>query len=202
MPLVGAVLGGDHDRPGGGPARVRVFIRGTHGKFLNAIGGEVLQEPANPVVGVVGAVHREFVVQARASPSGDGGDARLGGIGRLDRFGSGHQVSDVGEAACRERKGFQVPAADDALANRTRRVNRLGRDRGRIRLHVDRLARVFRFERDRDIAHQADGDVDIGRGLGKTFGRHSHAIGARQQSLNAEFSAVICHCLAGDGRSL
>ena len=129
VPLVGAVLGGDHDRPGRGPAGVGIFIRRAHGKFLNAIGREILQEATDPVVGVVGAVDRQFVVQARASAGRNSGDSRFGRIGRLDRLGSGHKVSDVGEAARRERKSFQVPAADDALMHRTRRVNRLGRYR-------------------------------------------------------------------------
>src|ERR1700682_3713080 len=62
VPLVGAVLGGDHDRPSGGPTGVSIFVRRAHSKFLNAIGREVLQEAADPVVGVIGAVDGQFVV--------------------------------------------------------------------------------------------------------------------------------------------
>ena len=58
-----------------------------------------------------------------------------------------------------------------------------------------------KVERDRDIAHHTDCDVYIGRGLRETFGRNSYVIGARKQTLNAKFSAIICYRLAGDGRS-
>ena len=77
----------------------------------------------------------------------------------------------LAKAAGRERKRFQILAADYAPMHSARRVNRLGRDRGRIPLHIDRLAGVLQFERDGDIAHHADGDIDIGGGLGKTFSR-------------------------------
>src|ERR1019366_9765771 len=115
VPNVGAVLGGDHYRPGRGPAGFGVFVRRAHGKFLNAIGRKVLQEAADPVVGVVGAVDGELVVQAGASAGGDSSNARLSGIGRFDGLGSGYEVSDIGEAAGRERKSFQVATADHAL---------------------------------------------------------------------------------------
>ena len=58
VPVVGASPGGDHYRSGGGPARVGIFIRSAHGKFLNAIGREVLQESSDPIVGVIRAVDR------------------------------------------------------------------------------------------------------------------------------------------------
>ena len=42
VPMVGNVFGSDHHGSSGGLAGVGVFIRGAHGKFLNAIGREIL----------------------------------------------------------------------------------------------------------------------------------------------------------------
>ena len=50
VPLVGAVLGGDHHGGGRGAAGVRVFLRRAQGKFLDGVGREVLQESADPVI--------------------------------------------------------------------------------------------------------------------------------------------------------
>jgi hypothetical protein len=81
VPVVGTVPGGDDDRAGRGPAGVSILVRGANREFLEAIRREVLQEAADPVVGVIGAIDGEFVVQTRASTGGDGGDARLGRVG-------------------------------------------------------------------------------------------------------------------------
>ena len=58
VPAVGAALRGDHHGSSGGPACVSVLVRGAHSEFLNAIGREILQKAADPVVGVIGAVDR------------------------------------------------------------------------------------------------------------------------------------------------
>ena len=42
---------------------------------------------------------------------------------------------------------------------------------GRISLDRDGLSSGRRFESDTDIAHEANGDVDVGLGLGKSLGR-------------------------------
>ena len=62
VPFVGATLGGDHDRSSGGPACVGILIRRAHGKFPYAIGREILQKAADPIVGVVGSVDRQFII--------------------------------------------------------------------------------------------------------------------------------------------
>src|ERR1700730_616814 len=57
VPVVGAVLRGDDHRSSGGAAGVRIFLRGGDGKLLDRFRRIVLQETADPVIGVVGAVN-------------------------------------------------------------------------------------------------------------------------------------------------
>ena len=68
MPIVGAALGGDDHGPGGRAAGVGIFLGGLHREFLNGIGREILQEPANPIVGVVHAIDRKRVVKPELPP--------------------------------------------------------------------------------------------------------------------------------------
>ena len=49
-----------------------------------------------------------------------------------------------------------------------------------------------------DIAHHADRDVHLGRGLGKTFGSYGDTIGTGEQAFNAEFPSRIRCRLASD----
>ena len=191
------MLRGDYDRPGSRPARVGVFIRGAYGKFLNAIGREILQEATDPVVGVVGAIDRQFIVQAGASTGGNGGNARLGGVRWLDGLGSRHKVSDVCKTARRQRKRFEVVAADYASMHRARRINRLRRNRGGNPLHIHRLTAARQLERNSEITHHADGHIHVGRGVGKTFGGYRDSIRSGQQPLDAKFPPLIGCGLAG-----
>src|SRR5579872_448391 len=50
VPLVRAVLGGDHDGASSGAARVGVFLSRSNGKFLNGFRRKILEEAADPVV--------------------------------------------------------------------------------------------------------------------------------------------------------
>ena len=109
MPVIGSALGRDHDRSRRGSARVGVFLGRAHRKFLNRVRREILQKSANPIVGVVAAIDGKIVVQSGTSAGRNRRDARLGRIGRLDRFCSRRQIGDVGEAARRQRKGLQDP---------------------------------------------------------------------------------------------
>src|SRR6202043_2144193 len=115
---------------------VGIFLRGAHGEFLNYFRGEILQEASDPVIRIVGAVDREFVVQARTSTGGDRGDARLRWVGGFDRFRAGHEVSDVGEAARGERESLEVLTGNYALVNGAGQINGLGGDRRSLRLNV------------------------------------------------------------------
>ena len=128
-----AALGRDDDRSRGCAAGVGVFVRRAHGKFLNRVGRKILQKAANPVVGIVAAIDREIVIQARTSAGGNRSDARLGGIGRFDRLGARREIGDVGEAARGERQRLQILAADDSLMHHADQIDGLGRDRGGLR---------------------------------------------------------------------
>ena len=122
MPLVGAAPRGDDNRTRGGASGIGVSLRGAKGKFLNGIGRKVLQEAANIVVGIVAAINGNFIVESGAAAGRNRGDARLRGIGRLDRFGSRREIGDVGKTARGERDVLQILVIHDGLVHRARGV--------------------------------------------------------------------------------
>src|SRR6202030_4350254 len=71
VPFVGATLGVDDDRSRRCPARVGVFVGGANREFLNRVRRKILQKSANPVVGVVAAVHGKIIVQSGTSSGGN-----------------------------------------------------------------------------------------------------------------------------------
>ena len=136
VPFVSATFGGDHDGARGGASGIGIFLSGLKGEFLNGIRREVLQEAANPVIGVVAAIDGELVVETGAASGGDGGDARLGGIGRFDGFSSRDKVSDISEAARGERESFEIVACDYALVNGAGEIDDLRGDGGWLGLNA------------------------------------------------------------------
>ncbi len=88
-----------------------------------------MQESANPVIGIVSAVDGKFVVQTGAAAGGHCGDARFGGIGGLDRFRPGGEVSNVGKAAGGKRNAFEILRSDNRLVHGARRIDGLGGNR-------------------------------------------------------------------------
>ena len=126
--LVAAVAGGDDDAGGRGATGVGVGTGGANGKLLDGVHRNVLQEAANPVIGVVGAIHAEFVVESTAATGADGSDARLGGITGLNRLSARRQVGDVGKAARGQRERGKVLTADDDLVHGAGGVHRFGGD--------------------------------------------------------------------------
>ncbi len=103
------------------------------------IGREILQKAADVVVRIVAAVDREHVVESGTAAEGDRGNARLGGVGRLDRLGSRDQVGDVGEAAHRQRNCCQILRGDYAAMYGAAGIHGLGDDGRCLRLHIQRL---------------------------------------------------------------
>ena len=164
VPVVGAALSGDDDGAGGGAAGVGVLLAGADGELLDGVGGEVLEEASDVVVGVVAAVDGELVVEAGAAASGDGGNARLGGVGGLDGLGARGEVGDVGEAARGEREGLEVFGGDDALMDAAGEVDGLGGDGGAVRGDGDGLLDLRGLQGDGEVADGADGDGDVGGG--------------------------------------
>ena len=159
-----------------------------------------MQKAADPIVGIVRAIDRQLVIQSRAAAGGNGGDARLGGIGRLDWFGSRNEIGDVGKTARRQRQSLQVLAANYATAHCACRVNGFGRDRRRVSLHGDGFAGIFRLQRNRDIANHADRNIHVGGSLSKTFSGYGDVIGPGQQSLKAKLSTLVSSRRASDRR--
>ena len=202
MPVVSAALRADDHGGSGSAANVRIRLRGLHGEFPNYIGRKVLQEAADVVVRIVGAVHRELVVQPGASTSGHRGNARLGRVGRLDRLRARHHVGNVSEAAGRQRNGLQVLARNDSSINGIRGIEHLGSDGGRFRLHINGLLNGFRTQRDQDVAHVTHLHRHIGTGLGKPFGIDGYAVVSRHQVGKSELSAAVGGCLAGNAGSI
>ena len=86
VPLVGPALGGDDHGCGGRPAGVRILLRRADRKFLDRIGRKILEKAANPIIGIVAAVHGIFIIEARTAAGGKRGSTGFGGIGRLKRF--------------------------------------------------------------------------------------------------------------------
>ena len=176
MPLVGATFGGDHDGAGGGTSGIGIFLSGLKSEFLNGIRREVLQEAANPVIGIIAAIDGEFVVEAGTASSGDGGDACLSGIGRFDRFSTGNKVSDVGEAARGQREVFEIVTGDYALVNGAGEIDDLRGDGGRLRLNLDGLLHGRWRHGDGDVANCGDGDYDVGLRWGEAGGVYRDVI--------------------------
>src|SRR3984893_12439819 len=113
MPFVGAAVGGNHNGTSRRAAGVGILQHRAYGELADCFGREVLQKAANVVIGVVAAVNGEVVVEAGTPTGGDCSDARFRGIGRLDRFGAGREVGDVGKAPSGEGGRFKVLGADD-----------------------------------------------------------------------------------------
>ncbi len=167
MPIVAAALGGDHDRTGRCPPCVCIFVRCAHRKFLNAVRREVLQKSADPVVRVVGAIHRKLIVQARTPACRDSGNAGFRGIGRFDRFRPGHEISNIGKASSREWQSLQILTSNDAAPHRARCVNRCGSNRGRVALHSDGLCSSARLQNDGNIVYHCHCDRNARSGRRK-----------------------------------
>ena len=68
MPIVGAALGGDDHGASSRASGVGVLLGGLHGEFLDGVGREILQKAANPVVGIVHAVHESALLRPELPP--------------------------------------------------------------------------------------------------------------------------------------
>src|SRR6201998_4565937 len=66
-------------------------------------------------------------------------------------------------------------------------------------LDIHCLVSALQFQSDANIAHNADGDVYIGRGLGKTSSRYDDPVRTGEQALNAKFSLPICRYYTSNG---
>ena len=166
-------------------------MRSLDGELLNCIRRKTLQEAADIIVGIVHPVHRKHIIQAGAAAEGNSGDARLGGIGGLHRFGPRHQVSDVGETAFRERNGFEIPRSHHAAVYGAGDIHRLrsnGRGRGG---DVHLLLRRRGIHDDVDIARGADADRHCGIGISKAWSLDGYTIIAGREISQAEFSALV-----------
>ena len=150
VPGIGSALGDNHHGAGCGAPGVRVLLRRAHSKFLNGVRREILQEPADVVIGIVRAIHRKLHVQTGTAAEADGGDARLGGVGGLHRFGSGNEISDVGKGAMGERNVRQVLGGDGALVHRSGEIDGLGGDGRGLALDVQLLGEGFKAQGDGD----------------------------------------------------
>jgi hypothetical protein len=191
VPFIVAPLGRNDDGAGRRAARVRILLGRSHGKFLNRIGREILQEPADVVVGVVPAVDREFVVEPGAPTRGYRRDARLGGVGGLHRLGSGGQIGNVRKGPCGKGDGLEVRSGDRALVHGARQVEGLGRDGGRLALHVHVFPWGAGLEHHGQIADGGDGDRDLGLGIRKTWGGHRDAVRAGQKIIETKLAPGI-----------
>jgi hypothetical protein len=69
-----------------------------------------------------------------------------------------------------------------------------------LRLHIQRLPLRGQLQRDTDFAHRSDHDRHVGTGLRETGCAHDQSIVARQQIVEAEFSAAIALGLTCKGR--
>jgi hypothetical protein len=199
MQAIGAAFGGDDDGAGRGPARVGVFVRGADGEFLNTVGREVLQKAADPVVGVVGTIDGELVVQAGAAAGGDRGDAGLGWIGGFNGLGARNQIGDVGEAACRERKRFEVLVRNDSSVDGAGGIHGCSGDGRRTGLDVHGLASALRMQCNVNVANAADRDLDVGRGLGEAGGGNGDKVGAGKEAVDTKLPLTVGGCDRAEG---
>ena len=68
VPFVRSALGGDYHGAARGTARVGIFLRSSHGKFLDRVRRKILQEAADVIVGVVAAIHRQCTFNPELPP--------------------------------------------------------------------------------------------------------------------------------------
>ena len=179
MPLVGSAFRDNHHGAGGGASRVRIFLRGAHREFLDGFRREVLQKPADVIIGIVRAIHRKLNVQTGTPTEGNGGDARLGGIGGLYRLSSGNEIGDIGKAASCQRDVLEILCRDGALMHGARGVDGLRRDRRGLALDIHALGESLEPHCDRDALDHADDDRDVRAGFGKSVGVYDDLIVAR-----------------------
>lgn len=191
VPIVGAAPGGDDDRSCGGASGVGVFLRGADGEFLNGIRREILQKASNPVVGVVGTINGEFVVEAGTAAGGNGGDACFGGIRGLDGLRARDQICDVGEAARGERKSFEIAASHYSLMNCARNIHRFGGDGGDFPLNLDLLLNGGGLQGHNDVANCSDGNGDLRLCVGKAWRAYGEMVSAGKQVIKTEFAAIF-----------
>ena len=199
VPEVGAALGGDLDRAAHGAADVRILLRRLHGEFLDRIRRKILQEAADPIVRVVGAIHGIHIVESGTAAEGDRRDARLRRVGGLHRFGAGNEEGDIGEAAVRQRNGIQILGGNRAAVNGAGGIDRLGDDGGCLPLHIHRLPACGQVQRDGHFAHGTHHHRNLRTGIGEPGSLHAQPVLAGQQIVEAELAAGIGLGLACGG---
>ncbi len=202
MPVIGAALGADDHRCGGGAANVGIRLRGLHRKFAHNIRRKVLQEAADVIVRVVHAIDGKLIVQAGAAARGHGRDTRLSGIGRLNRFRARHHVCDIGKATGRQRNVLQVLPSNYAPIHSIRSIEFLGGNGRGLGLHIDCLLNGRGPQGHQDVPHNTHLHRDVSAGFGKPRSIDHDVVVSWQQVREAEFATATRGCLPLDAGTL
>ena len=198
MPVVSAAARGENDAAAVGARSIRAKLRGAHDKFLHGFGRKILEEAADVIVVVVAAVNGEVYVEARAAAERNGGDARLGGIGRLDGSGEGREEGNIGEGARGEGDFVEIGGGDDGFHSAAGGLDGLAGERWAAVVDSHGFLNGFGSEGDTESRLTADGNDDSSRCSFEAGGVRGNRISAGLKSVEAHFAARVGLGAAGD----
>src|SRR6266436_947765 len=126
-----------------------------------------------------------------ASGERNGGDARLGGIGRLDGSGEGREEGNIGEGARGERDFVEIGGGDDGFHSAAGGLDGLAGERWAAVVDLHGFLNGLGSEGDAESRLAADGNDDSSRCSFEASGLRGNGIGSRLKSVEAHFAARV-----------